>query len=444
MNEELREEIEGMEENRGEKVLELEKEDVFEEDIDAADVLADLLEENAMEDAAELAEKDSMEETQPFIKIEAESQLEQGEDGVWRHTEESPFSPFYVPDKKQKKNNTITISLIALLLLFLIGGMIFAVSKLLEAAVGEARTAWDVGISKVEEVFGGEEEFQLEPEPDFPAPNSEYYDSLPEEDIGGFEDFIEHYFDEYGNLPFGDYDDGYDSIPYNDYGNGEEELPYFSEEYTYIPKAEDEFYLELANSLRDDLQYSAKFNEYTHYDPDTNVDIDIEYVEIEGDIPSVEQINEYLEDGAMYYLQELGSADISDVYLSVDSYVTYMDEKTLSVVVDERYIIGDYEYIQMDLYCMNFDMTTGALLYNTEIIEASPNLAAAFRKQSNYQNGEAEIVQELSDKEITEYMADEEALILYYTPVGLEVGFNYYDGWISATLKEYDDFLAKL
>ena len=52
---------------------------------------------------------------EPVIEIEAEPQpeavLEQSADGVWRHTDDSPFSPFYVPDKKEKKGNRITIAL---------------------------------------------------------------------------------------------------------------------------------------------------------------------------------------------------------------------------------------------------------------------------------------------------------------------------------------------
>ena len=361
------------------------------------------------------------------------------EDGVRRHTEDSPFSPFYVPDKKQKSNNRITIALVVVLLLVLIAGMIFAVSKLVEAAIGEAAPAWNEGVAKLEEIFDEWKKSGLEQESEKSAKENQeefnYYQPVPEEELEGFEKFFKDYMDEYGNgeFPF----DGNEAVPY-------EEEPYLSEEFKYVPSSDDEFYLELADAVRDDLSYSVKFEEYTHSNATENVDIYVEYVVVEGDIPAIDQINEHLENGAMYYVQELGAADVNDFYLSVESYVTYMDEETLSVVVDERYIIGDYEYIQIDLYCMNFDLKTGALLYNTDIVDATEKLAAAFRKQSDYQNGQSDIVQELSDKEITEYMADEDSLILYYTPVGLEVGFNYYDGWISATLKEYQDYLKKL
>ena len=57
---------------------------------------------------------------EPLVSMEAELQTEsilvQREDGSWEHAENSPFSPFYVPDRKQKKNNRITIALVGLLL----------------------------------------------------------------------------------------------------------------------------------------------------------------------------------------------------------------------------------------------------------------------------------------------------------------------------------------
>jgi len=95
---------------------------------------------------------------EPIIDIEPEVQpeavLTQAEDGSWRHSEDSPFSPFYVPDRKQKNNNRLTIGLIILLLLLLVAGLIFAVSKLVEAAVGEATVAWNESTGAVEEFFG--------------------------------------------------------------------------------------------------------------------------------------------------------------------------------------------------------------------------------------------------------------------------------------------------
>ena len=347
---------------------------------------------------------------EPVIEIEVEPQpeavLEQSSDGVWRHTDDSPFSPFYVPDKKEKKGNGITIALVAVLLVFLVAGMIFAVSKLVEAAMGEASAAWDEGSGAIEGFFADlEKEFKEEAEEEnqideFLDENDEYDDDYYEED--GF-----------------NYDDG-----------------------IYQPTPEDDYYLELADAIRDDLSYSVDFVDYEVSDVEYNVDIWVQYVEVSDDMPFADEINEQLKDGAMYYAQQFDSMSAVDLQLTSLSYVTYMDENTLSVVVDERYSYEDY--VQYDLYCMNFDLTTGALLYNTEIIDADKKLAKAFRKQSEYQNGITSSVDDYTNEEIEEFLANEDSLILFYSPVGLEIGYNHPEGWVTATFKDYEEYLKKL
>ena len=93
---------------------------------------------------------------------------------------------------------------------------------------------------------------------------------------------------------------------------------------------------------------------------------------------------------------------------------------------------------------MNFDLTTGTLLNNTDIIEVSDELVNAFIEQSIYQNGYTYSVSDYSEEEIADFMRDEKSLILFYTPVGLEIGYNHPDGWVTATLKEYSQFLKKI
>ena len=120
--------------------------------------------------------------------------------------------------------------------------------------------------------------------------------------------------------------------------------------------------------------------------------------------------------------------------LEAESFVTYMDEEILSVVVDE-YIYADGE-TTYDLYCMNFDLKTGTLLNNTDLIEASDDLVEIFIDQSIYQNGYTSSVSDYSNEEIKEFLSDEDSLILFYTPVGLEIGYNHPYGWVTATLKD--------
>ena len=394
------------------------------------------------EDIAESETESVVEEdvyAEPVIEIQAEVQpesvLEQAEDGSWRHAEDSPFSPFYVPDRKQAKNNRITIALVALLLLLLISGLIFAVSKLVEAAMGEARTAWNEGSSAWSEFWSDfKEEFEEELEADIQEeiPEEFYSDEFNMDDFDPeeWEDFFKQF---EGYEEYDEYDENGDYIT-------EEGFHYVDGIYQAVP--EDDYYLELTDSIRDDLSYSVDFVDYEVSDIENNVSIWIQYAQIEGTAPYVDEINEYLKDGAMFYAETFNDMYATDLTLSVATYVTYMDEELLSVVVDERY---DYqEDGKYNLYCMNFDLTTGTYLYNTDIIKVSDELVKAFKKQSDYQNGETSAVYQFSDEEIRDFMSSEESLILYYTPVGLEVGYVYPDGWISVTFKEYEKYLKSL
>ena len=37
----------------------------------------------------------------------------------------------------------------------------------------------------------------------------------------------------------------------------------------------------------------------------------------------------------------------------------------------------------------------------------------------------------------------EDELILFYTPIGMEVGFNYYNGWVTVTYPDYLKYQKK-
>ena len=273
------------------------------------------------------------------------------------------------------------------MLLLLIGGLIFAVSKLVEAAVGEATDAWNDSTGAVEE----------------------------------FWDNIKNYFDEET--------DDYDNYDY-DY-----------ESDVYIPSPDDEYYVELADAIRDDLSYSVTIEKYVNHDYDSAYTW-VWYAQVSDNMANSEIVNECLLENAMYYAEQFERHEIKDVSLTVVSYVAYMDEDILSVVVNENYIMSGEYYA--GLRCLNFDVKTGTLLNNTDLITVSDKLVDAFIEQSLYQNGEVSSMAYYSEEEIKDFMREEENLILFYTPVGLEIGFNHPYGWVTATLKEYEQFLKRL
>lgn len=356
-----------------------------------------------------------------------EPMLEQAADGAWRHAENSPFSPFYVPDRKNRKNNGITIGLVVVLLIMLICGLIFAVSKLVEAAAGEVSVAWNNTNKKIEDFIGELKEGFEEEKPDY------FADDYDNED---WEDFLKQFEDEYGYESDGD--DYADDYYGDDFGSSDN-----NDNYEASP--DDEYYETITNSIRHDLSYGISFEPY-FYSDDAYSYISIWYAQIQekGDkeIPYCDKINEYLKEGAMYYAYKFEEAYEENFTLFVESYVTYMDEDILSVVVDERYAIDGVE--EYSLYCMNFDLKTGSLMYNTDIIDVTDEMVQAFIEQNDYQNNGFSLADSYTEEEIMDYMSDEETLILFYTPVGLEVGYNHRFGWVTVTFKDYEKYLKKL
>ena len=404
-----------------------ETEDIVEEEIVQEEVIQEeaepeeIMEEHIPETVIE----------EPAVKVEPEVQPEaimtQAEDGSWRHAQNSPFSPFYVPDRKQKSNNRLTVGLVILLLVLLAGCLIFAVSKLIETAVGEATAAWNESTNAVEDFFDGVKQSIKEAEseevlPEAESETSDYREERPDGYRDYVDDFLKRYNeDEKSREEHDDYDD------YNGF---------------YEPSPNDDYYVELADYVRDDLSYSVEFEEYTHTDYENSVYISAWYAQVSGDVKNSEFINVHLMDGAMYFVSLFDDDSASDLTLEIESFVTYMDEETLSVVVHENvYWDGDVYY---DLYCMNFDLKTGTLLDNKGIVEVSDELVEAFVDQSNYQNGYSASVSDYSDEEIANFMKDEDSLILFYTPVGLEIGYNHPNGWVTATLKDYQRFIKRL
>ena len=86
-------------------------------------------------------------------------------------------------------------------------------------------------------------------------------------------------------------------------------------------------------------------------------------------------------------------------------------------------------------------MQDGVVLDNTDIIAVDDDFSIDFRYRSDEQNGTIDELDWLSDQEITELLTSPGNLIIFYTPQGMEIGFNYEDGWVTVTYRDYEDFL---
>ena len=219
-------------------------------------------------------------------------------------------------------------------------------------------------------------------------------------------------------------------------GGQDESLPYYSGPY---------------NSLRKDLSYEVDFCRMDYYSSDLDMMMSIEFPQITSDtLQNVDGINSCLSYEYDYFLDfykeniEQYMDENSSYYFDVDSYVTYMDEKILSVVYYESiYLRTDQEdYQDIHFYCVNIDLTDYTLLTNTDILELNEDFAIDFRKREAEENGE-EALTAYSDQEILHMLQDDSSLVLFYTPMGMEVGLNLDQQIVYVTYSDYEKFLNR-
>lgn len=214
------------------------------------------------------------------------------------------------------------------------------------------------------------------------------------------------------------------------------------------------YYENVVDCIDTSVGYTMNREHVEYLDKDRNVCIRISYIQLEGDIPNIEKLNEEIKDISLYlgqvyeyrkesyeeFLDENGGSYV----VNVDSFVTYNSDQMLSIVLDEEYYVTNYgAYIGM--YGININLNTGTVLENTEILKMDEQFAKDFQKRSKKQNGEIEDgVDSLSAKEVMYLLNADDNLILFYTPLGMEVGYNYTTsksyGWVTVTYQDYVQF----
>ena len=313
----------------------------------------------------------------------------------------NPYSPYAVPTKKN--NTKLIIGIVAgIIILFLIA--VFALTYKVISLISEERDR---------QHRSSYEEYE------FHDDREENREKRREENDFGYDDQND-YNDNY-------YDDDYDDYYYNyDYDN-------------------DQYYT-LHDDIRENLSYTVNFEYYEYDTDDEDVAIVVTYPVIEGNgIPNLDQLNgliqseidlfkDFFEDEYINYMDE------EDSYFSAVSsgYVTYMDEEKMSIVFSESVSSDYYNYAY--LYCINIDMENGVVLDNENILGIDDNFSVEFRNRSDIQNGEIPYLTYMTDQEITGYFNSSD-VIVFYTPHGMEIGFNYEEGWVTVTYEEYEQYL---
>lgn len=207
-----------------------------------------------------------------------------------------------------------------------------------------------------------------------------------------------------------------------------------------------EYYGEIRDAVRTDLDYSVVWENYEYEGNSDTIMIAVDYPVISGDIPNVELLNDaiageidYFEEYYKEYSKYMMEDEIFAVYS--EGYVTYMDENVMSIVFNEN-IYTDY-WVDCGLFCVNIDVSNGVVLDNAAILDMDDEFAVDFRMRSKVQNGEVSALEYLTDQEVAYYLTHGSTGIIFFTPLGMEIGLNYGENYVTVTYKDYKEFLLK-
>lgn len=224
----------------------------------------------------------------------------------------------------------------------------------------------------------------------------------------------------------------------------------FDEWSAKTPKTEPEegegVYGEIKDAIRSDLTYSVGWENYEYEGNSDTVLIAVDYPVLQGDIPNLDIINGVIAEETTYfeeYYKEYSKYMLPEEVFGVysEGFVTYMDEEIMSVVFCET-IYTDY-WVDCGLFCVNIDVENGVILDNNSILNVDDAFAVEFRTRSKEQNGSISALDYMTDQEVAYYLTNAGTSIIFYTPLGMEVGLNYGEDYVTVTYEDYDKFIRK-
>lgn len=221
---------------------------------------------------------------------------------------------------------------------------------------------------------------------------------------------------------------------------------YDSKEPEYSREDDDFEYYEFHDELREDLSYQAEFETYEEtLGESENVYFSIVYpvvysdgsMDLTGVNNAAQKELNLLRDYAEAVTEWVQEED--QFVFEAESYVTYMDEEVLSIAyVEHGYLNGNYH--ESYVVSVNIDMGSRMMMTNSQLLDIDDEFSIEFRNRCERQNGEISSLYYYSDQDITEMLNSDDELILFYTPIGMEVGFNYYNGWVTVTYPDYQKY----
>lgn len=175
------------------------------------------------------------------------------------------------------------------------------------------------------------------------------------------------------------------------------------------------------------------------------------YYTIKSDTVDFSAVNDKLKERAvigLYDFLENSSNTSSSVFnysIYSDAIITYNNDEVMSIVYDYT-SYSENVADRMTVYGVNIDMKNGSVFDNTKILNMDDDFAQFFVDRSNIQNRYLNALNESSSSDISKVLNDDDSLIMFFTPFGIEVGMVYRyqgtSGWVTVTINDFDKYLA--
>ena len=264
------------------------------------------------------------------------------------------------------------------------------------------------------------------------------------------------------NFDWDEYAD--DADVYSDTSDGDKDIflagdyssTFGSNHHNYSPDDfSGEYYEPFVDCIDSTLDYglSRHYIEYSDTVNNINVEAYIAYIQLEGNVvPNQDELNrEILELTANEFwgcldMQNTYGYYYGDAIFIVDSFVTYNDSEKMSILLDINVMEGGY-FTDSYIYAINVDLVNGEIMDNGSILNIDEDFAAMFRERCETQNGTDNVgLENLTDQQVAEYLVNERSCIIFYTPMGIELGYCYEvvntsRGWMTITLSDYEEYL---
>ena len=126
-----------------------------------------------------------------------------------------------------------------------------------------------------------------------------------------------------------------------------------------------------------------------------------------------------------------------------DAIITFNNEDVISIVYDYQ-SYADNVTDTFFVHGFNIDTKNAVIMDNTKILNLDEDFAKFFVQRSNIQNSYVSAINNCTPSELKAVFNDDKSLILFFSPLGIEVGVMYRVsksfGWVTITLNDFDQY----